>query len=263
VAETHGNPLALLQLPRGLSPAQLAGGFGLPAATPLAGRIEESFLRELAALPAETLRLLQLAAADPTGDRALIWRAAGRLGIPVHAAALAEEAGLAAFAPGVRFRHPLVRSAAYRSAAIAVRQELHAALAEVTDPIADPDRRAWHRALVCSRCWRAAQDMKDWSCPGAHRGAIGHAISRVRREDLARENVDPVDNGPSGCAPARLKGPHSKCDRNFLTRVPLWLAAAVRGVRRMRLRRVTGFLRRESTARTRSRTQWRRTAPPG
>ena len=134
MAETHGNPLALLELPRGLSPAQLAGGFGLPGTAPLAGRIEESFLRQLAALPAEPRRLLQLAAADPTGDRSLIWRAAGRLGIPVQAAALAEEAGLAAFTPGVRFRHPLVRSAAYRSAAIADRQELHAALAEVTDP---------------------------------------------------------------------------------------------------------------------------------
>jgi DNA-binding CsgD family transcriptional regulator len=150
VAETRGNPLALLELPRGLSPGQLAGGFGLagarPGSAPLAGRIEESFLRQLGALPAETRRLLQLAAADPTGDRSLIWRAASRLSIPVQAAALAEEAGLAAFAPGVRFRHPLVRSAAYQSAAIADRQELHAALAEVTDPITDPDRRAWHRA---------------------------------------------------------------------------------------------------------------------
>jgi DNA-binding CsgD family transcriptional regulator len=150
VAETHGNPLALLQLPRGLSPAQLAGGFGLPGIAPLAGRIKESFLRELAALPAETRRLLQLAAADPTGNRALVWRAAGRLGIPVRAAVLAEEAGLAAFGQGVRFRHPLVRSAAYRSAAIADRQELHAALAEVTDPLTDPDRRAWHRAQAAA-----------------------------------------------------------------------------------------------------------------
>src|SRR5262249_22484502 len=119
VAETHGNPLALIELPRGLSPAQLAGGFRLPGppTAPLTRRIEESSLRRLAALPAEARRLLQLAAADPTGDRPLIWRAAGRLGIPVQAAALAEEAGLAAFAPGVRFRHPLVRSAAYWSAA--------------------------------------------------------------------------------------------------------------------------------------------------
>jgi len=154
VAEAHGNPLALLELPRGRSPAQLAGGFGLPGArsgtAPLADRIEESFLRQLAALPAETQRLLQLAAADPSGDRALVWRAAGRLGIGMQAAAPAEEAGLAEFSTGARFRHPLVRSAAYRSAGIADRQQLHAALAEATDPIADPDRRAWHRAQAAA-----------------------------------------------------------------------------------------------------------------
>ncbi len=154
LAETHGNPLALLELPRELSPAQLAGGFGLLGAqsgtAPVAARIEESFLRQLGALPVETRRLLQLAAADPTGDRSLIWRAAGRLGIPVQAAALAEEARLADFSTVARFRHPLIRSAAYRSAGIAERQELHAALAEVTDPIADPDRRAWHRAQAAA-----------------------------------------------------------------------------------------------------------------
>jgi DNA-binding CsgD family transcriptional regulator len=146
VAETRGNPLALLELPRGLSPAELAGGFGLPAAAPLTGRIEDSFARQLEALPDQTRRLLQLAAADPSGDRALVWRAAGRLGLPVQAAAPAAEAGLAEFGAWVRFRHPLARSAAYRSASIQVRQEMHAALAGVTDPITDPDRRAWHRA---------------------------------------------------------------------------------------------------------------------
>jgi DNA-binding CsgD family transcriptional regulator len=150
VAEARGNPLALLELPRGLSPAQLAGGFGLPGAAPLAGRIEESFLRQLGALPADTRRLLQLAAADPTGDRSLVWRAAGRLGIAVQAAAPAAEAGLVAFGAGVRFRHPLVRSAAYRSAAVPDRQQMHTALAEVTDPRADPDRRAWHRAQAAT-----------------------------------------------------------------------------------------------------------------
>jgi len=146
VAETRGNPLALLELPRGLSPADLAGGFGLPGAAPLAGWIEESFLRQLEDLPGQTRRLLQLAAADPSGDRSLVWRAAGRLGIPVQAGAPAEEAGLVEFGGRVRFRHPLVRSAVYRSAPFPERQRLHAALAEVTDPIADPDRRAWHRA---------------------------------------------------------------------------------------------------------------------
>src|SRR5215831_6287532 len=146
VAETRGNPLALLELPRGLSPAELAGGFGLPTAAPLTGRIEGSFARQLDALPDQTRRLLMLAAADPSGDGALVWRAAGRLGIPVGAGAAAVEAGLAEFGGRVRFRHPLVRSAAYRSASLSERQQLHAALAEMTDPAADPDRRAWHRA---------------------------------------------------------------------------------------------------------------------
>ena len=112
VAETHGNPLALLELPRGLSPGELAGGFGLPGAVPLTGRIEESFGRQLQALPAGSRRLLRLAAADPSGDAALVWRAAGRLGIPAQAAASAVEAGLVEFAAQVRFRHPLARPAA-------------------------------------------------------------------------------------------------------------------------------------------------------
>jgi DNA-binding CsgD family transcriptional regulator len=146
IAETHGNPLALLELPRGFSPAELAGGFGLPGAVALPGQIEQSFRRQLAALPVQTQHLLVLAAADPSGDPALVWRAAGRLGIQIRAAVPAAEAGLAEFSPWVRFRHPLVRSAAYRSAPLSERQQVHAALAEATDPEADPDRRAWHRA---------------------------------------------------------------------------------------------------------------------
>jgi DNA-binding CsgD family transcriptional regulator len=146
VAEARGNPLALVELPRGLSPGQLAGGFGLPQALPVAGRIEESFLRRIDALPPQTRLLLAVAAADPAGDAALVWRAAGRLGIPAAAAQPAAEAGLAEIGARVRFRHPLVRSAAYRSTPLAERQDVHRALADVTDPVADPDRRAWHRA---------------------------------------------------------------------------------------------------------------------
>jgi DNA-binding CsgD family transcriptional regulator len=146
VAETRGNPLALLELPRGLTPAELAGGFGLPAVRPLTGRIEESFRRQLDALPTQTRRLLQLAAADPSGDSSLVWRAAARLGLPVQAGTPAADARLVEFGMRVRFRHPLVRSAAYRSASPQARQEIHGALAEVTDPVTDPDRRAWHRA---------------------------------------------------------------------------------------------------------------------
>ena len=146
VAETQGNPLALLELPRGLSPAELAGGFGLPGATPLPERIAKSFRRQLGALPEPSRRLLLLAAAEPYGDLPLIWRAAGQLGIPVQAAAPAVDAGLVEFGTRVRFRHPLLRSASYRAASVADRQAVHGALAEATDPVAAPERRAWHRA---------------------------------------------------------------------------------------------------------------------
>jgi DNA-binding CsgD family transcriptional regulator len=150
IAETRGNPLALIELPRTLTPTELAGGFGWPRAAPLSGRIEHSFRRQLDDLPDQARRLLVLAAADPSGDPVLVRRAAGLLGIPVHAATPAVEAGLVAFGAHVRFRHPLVRSTAYRSASTQERHEVHGALAGATDPDTDPDRRAWHRAQAAS-----------------------------------------------------------------------------------------------------------------
>ena len=146
VAETRGNPLALLELPRGLTPAELAGGFGLPDAPALSGRIEESFRRQLAALPAATRRLLLVAAAEPVGEPVLLWHAAEQLGVGVEAAGPAAEAGLCEFGARVRFRHPLVRSAVYRAASPEDQRSAHGALAEATDPELDPDRRAWHHA---------------------------------------------------------------------------------------------------------------------
>src|SRR5215468_8039451 len=150
VAETRGNPLALLEVALGVSPSKVAGGFGLPAALPLTSAIEASFERRVAALPGDTRRLIQLAAADPLGDPVLLWRAAECLGIAVDAAAPAGETGLVEFGARVQFRHPLVRSAAYRSASLQERRNIHRALAEVTDPQADPDRRAWHRAAAAA-----------------------------------------------------------------------------------------------------------------
>ncbi len=149
VAETGGNPLAILELPRGLSPAQLAGGFGLPAA-PLSTGIERSFTRRLARLPREARRLLLLAAAEPLGDPALLWRAAQQLGIPETATHALESEGLLTLDGAVAFRHPLVRSAVYGSAEPSERREVHRALADATDPELDPDRRAWHRAQAAS-----------------------------------------------------------------------------------------------------------------
>jgi DNA-binding CsgD family transcriptional regulator len=150
VAETQGNPLALLELPRGLTPAELAGGFGLPDEMPLSGQIEESFQQRLEALPEETQSLLLVAALEPIGDSGLVWRAADQLGIDVKAAEPAESERLLAFGELVRFRHPLVRSAVYRAATPNERQEAYRALAEATDPELDPDRRAWHRAQAAA-----------------------------------------------------------------------------------------------------------------
>ena len=146
IAETAGNPLALLELPRGLTPGELAGGFGLPGVLALPGRIEETFQRRISALPADSRRLLLLAAAEPLGDPLLVWQAADNLGIERAAANPAVNAGLVVFGARVRFRHPLVRSAVYHLASAQERQEAHRALAAVTDPVRDPDRRAWHRA---------------------------------------------------------------------------------------------------------------------
>jgi DNA-binding CsgD family transcriptional regulator len=145
VAETRGNPLALLELPRGLTSDE-AGGFALPGARPLASHIEQSFRRRLEVLPAQTRQLLLVAAAEPVGEPAMLWRAADRLGLGAEAAAPASEAGLLEVGARVRFRHPLVRSAVYRAASVQDRRSAHRVLAEAIDPDVAPGRRAWHRA---------------------------------------------------------------------------------------------------------------------
>jgi DNA-binding CsgD family transcriptional regulator len=150
IAETRGNPLALLELPRGMTATQLAGGFGLLGAQALTGRIEESFVQRLNALSADARRLLLVAAAEPIGDPLLLWRACERLGMPPAAAEAAEADELLAIGDRVTFRHPLVRSAVYRSATAEDRRAVHLALADAADRDADPDRRAWHLASAAS-----------------------------------------------------------------------------------------------------------------
>jgi DNA-binding CsgD family transcriptional regulator len=203
IADTNGNPLALLELPRGLTPAQLAGGFGLSSAVPLDGRIEESFARQLAALPAQTRRLVQLAAADPSGDPVLVWRAAGLLAIGAGAAGPAVEAGLAEFGGRVRFRHPLVRSAAYRSASAQMRQELHGALAEATDPAVDPDRRAWHRAQAApGPDEEVAAELELCAGRARRRGGLAAAAFLERSAALT---LDPAHRAQRSLAAAQAK----------------------------------------------------------
>jgi DNA-binding NarL/FixJ family response regulator len=148
IAEMRGNPLALLELPRGLTATQLAGGFGLLGAQALSGRIEESFVARLKELSEDARVLLLVAAADPVGDPLLLWRAGARLGISPVAAEGPVADGLLVIGERVTFRHPLVRSAIYRSAAPDQRRAAHLALAEATDREVDPDRRAWHLAAA-------------------------------------------------------------------------------------------------------------------
>ncbi len=204
IADTNGNPLALLELPRGLTPAQLAGGFGLSSAAPLDGRIEESFARQLEALPAQTRQLVQLAAADPSGDPVLVWRAAGRLAIGAGAAGPAAEAGLAEFGARVRFRHPLVRSAAYRSASVQTRQQLHGALADATDPAVDPDRRAWHRAQAAPGPDEAvAAELEQCAGRAQRRGGLAAAAAFLERS--AGLTLDPARRAQRALAAAQAK----------------------------------------------------------
>jgi DNA-binding CsgD family transcriptional regulator len=182
LAETRGNPLALIELPRGLTPAELAGGFALPEARPLANRIEHSFLQRVRALPRDAQLLLLTAAAEPLGDLSLLWQAAGRLGIGVDAGRSAEAAGLIELGLRVRFSHPLVRSAVYQAAEPGDRRDVHRALAEVTDPILDPDRRAWHRAHAAARPDEAvAAEMVRSADRAQSRGGLAAAAAFLQR----------------------------------------------------------------------------------
>jgi DNA-binding CsgD family transcriptional regulator len=204
VAETRGNPLALLELPRGLTPAELAFGFGLADTMPLTSRIEEGFLRRLEPLPAQTRRLLLTAAVEPVGDLALLWRAAEQLGIGADAAAAAEAAGLIELGARVRFRHPLVRSAACRAADVSDLQEVHRALAEVTDPERDPDRRAWHRAHAALGPDEAVAGELESSADRAQtRGGLAAAAALL--EEAARLTLDPARRAQRALAAAQAK----------------------------------------------------------
>ncbi|WP_433285763.1 ATP-binding protein [Pseudonocardia sp. CA-142604] len=204
VAETRGNPLALLELPRGLTAAELAGGFGLPDAKDLTSRIEESYRQRLSMLPTETRRLLLVAAAEPLGEPMLVWRAAERLGIGVEAMTPATTAGLLQIGAQVRFRHPLVRSAVYRAASPEERRNAHHVLAAVTDPDADPDRRAWHAAQATSEPDDdVATELERSAARASARGGLAAAAAFLERS--AELTEDPVRRAERALAAAQAK----------------------------------------------------------
>jgi DNA-binding CsgD family transcriptional regulator len=182
VAETRGIPLALLEVPRNVSAAELAGGFGNLGVRRSAGEIEQSYVHRIQSLPADTRMLMLLAAADPVGDAALFLRAAARLGIAVDALAPAEAAGVIEFGSRMRFHHPLMRSAAYRAADLTDRRAIHRALADATDPQADPDRRAWHAASAAAGPDDAvAAELEASAGRAQKRGGIAAAAAFLER----------------------------------------------------------------------------------
>ncbi|MEW2383811.1 AAA family ATPase [Micromonospora sp. NPDC047707] len=203
VAEAHGNPMALLHLPHALGPAELAGGFWLAGRDPLANHLEDAFHQQFLSLPPDSQRLLVIAAAEPTGDASLLWRAADLQAIPADAACPAESRGLVEFGARVRFRHPLVRSAVYQRTPPADRRTAHRALAQATDPHLDPDRRAWHRAQAAPGPDESvAADLERSADRAQGRGGAAAAASFLRR--AAELTPDPARRVARALAAAQL-----------------------------------------------------------
>jgi DNA-binding CsgD family transcriptional regulator len=204
VSETRGNPLALLELPRGRTPAQLAGGFGLNGGPALSGRIEESFRQRLAELPPSARLLLLVAAAEPVGDPLLVWTAAAALGLDAGVAAPATGTGLVELGAQVRFGHPLVRSAVYSGATPEDRRRVHQALAEATDANVDPDRRAWHRAQATGGLDEDVAGELERSA-GRARARGGLAAGAAFHERAAELTPDPKRRAQRALAAAQSK----------------------------------------------------------
>jgi DNA-binding CsgD family transcriptional regulator len=223
IAETRGHPLTLLELPRSTTTAELAGGYGLPGAIEPPRSIDESIRRLVRELPLETRRLVLLAAAEPLGDPALLWRAAKSQGIQPGAAQSAVRADLLELGARVRFRHPLVRSAVYRSASAEERREAHAALAGATDAVTDPDRRAWHRAQAASRADAGVADELERAAARAQaRGGLAAAAAFLERATLLTQD-------PPAQARRALAAAHAKLQSDAFASAQQLLATAAAG----------------------------------
>jgi DNA-binding CsgD family transcriptional regulator len=202
VSESHGNPLALLELPRSWNVADLAGGFGLPGSQPVVDKIEQSYARRLRLLPSQTQLLVLAAAAEPLGDPVLLQRAAETLGVDMAAADPAVDVGLLTIGGRVEFAHPLVRSAVYRSAAVEDRHLAHRALAEATDPVTDPDRRAWHRARATPGPGEeVAAELERSAGRAQARGGVAAAAAFLQRSVAL--TVDPARRAERALAAAQ------------------------------------------------------------
>ena len=204
VAETRGLPLAILEVPRSISSAELSGGFWISGKRSSPAAVEKGFVRRIQALPEKTQLLLLVAAAEPIGDAGLFLGAAAQLGVSVDALAPAEADGLIVFGPQMRFRHPLIRSAAYRAAELAARRAAHRALADATDPVTDPDRRAWHAAQAAAGPDDTiAADLERSAERAQHRGGVAAAATFLERATAL--TADSTLRGTRALAAAQAK----------------------------------------------------------
>jgi DNA-binding CsgD family transcriptional regulator len=204
VAETRGLPLALVDVPRTATATELAGGFWIAGKRSSTAALEAGFVQRITALPTATQRLLLIAASEPVGDAALFLRAAAQLDIPIDALAPAEAAGIIEFGHRMRFHHPLMRSAAYRAAELGDRRTVHRALAEATDPHADPDRRAWHAALAATGPDDAvAAELEASAGRAQSRGGIAAAAAFLERAAVLTR--DPELRGSRAISAAQAK----------------------------------------------------------
>ena len=218
VAETRGNPLALLELSRAVTPQQVAGGFWLPGAVRLSGGIEEHFRQRIEALPTTTRRLLLIAAAEPVGDPALLWRAAAQMEIDAAAAVPAVEANLVEVGSRVRFRHPLVRSVVYGSALPQERREVHAALGDATDLQRDADRRAWHRANAApGPDEEVAEELERSAGRARARGGLAAAAAFLERATVLSVGSPRRTERALAAASAKIKAGEFAAARDLLS----------------------------------------------
>jgi DNA-binding CsgD family transcriptional regulator len=248
VAETRGNPLALLELHRGLSAAQLASGFGLPGSPGLTGKIEDGFVRRLEPLPSDTRLMLLAAAAEPVGDAALLWRAAEQLGISPDAVFLAESADLLQVGARVRFRHPLIRSAVYQAASPADQRRVHNALALATDAEVDPDRRAWHRAYATVGLdEEVAAELESAAGRAQARGGVAAAAACLER--ASELTPDPGRRATRALAAAGAKFRAGELDsaEALLTATVLGPTDELQAARAAQLRAQIAFARRRGS----------------
>jgi DNA-binding CsgD family transcriptional regulator len=218
IAETRGNPLAIVVLPRAWTIAELVEGIGLPGTMPTVGRIENAFLRRLLAVPPDSRRLLLAAAAEPLGAAALVWHAARLLGIDSGAAVAAEASGLVEIGWRIRFQHPLARSAVYRAASPEERRAVHRALADSTDVNADPDRRAWHLASATrGPDEEVAAELERSAGRAQARGGFSAAAAFLRRSVELTAELAPRTERALAAAQASLAAGAFDLTRDLLT----------------------------------------------